>query len=308
MLYLRGSFVANQQPQLPNLVLVGDKKVAVDNMTYLEVPGASLYYETVGSGPLVLCISGANGSGDMWKMMASHLKDHFTVAVYDRRGFSRSYLSGSQDYEHRIETDADDARRLIEHLSQEPATVIGNSSGAVVSLELLSRHPQVIRTLIAHEPPAVKLLPNHDEIWVAQNDIYNTYRKSGMPPALEKFADLIKAGPEAQGLVAAFDPRRGPFIFPNTMYWFERELLVYPFRDIDVETLEKHKKLLLLANGRESNKEALQYRANIVLGDKLGLPVLLLPGLHLGFASHPQEFSKELLDALRERDDFYAKL
>jgi len=276
-------------------------------MTYLEVPGASLCYETVGNGPLLLCISGGNGSLDIWKMFAEQLKDHFTVAMYDRRGFSRSYLSGSQDYEHRIETDADDARRLIEHLSKEPATVIGNSSGAIVSLELLSRHPHVIRTLIPHEPPAMKLLPDCEDLWVAQNEIYTTYRKSGIPPAMEKFAHLIKAGPEGQALAAAFDARR-PFVFANTMYWFEREFLVYPFRDIDVTILEKHKGVLLLANGRESNKEALQYRANVVLGERLGLQVVLLPGFHLGFASDPQEFAKELLDALKEKDDFYAKL
>jgi hypothetical protein len=30
-----------------------------------------------------------------------------------------------------LETDADDTRRLIEHLAAEPATVFGTSSGAV---------------------------------------------------------------------------------------------------------------------------------------------------------------------------------
>ena len=54
------------------------------------------------------------------------------------RGFSRSYLSGSPDYKHRIETDADDAARLIKYISpRKPSTVIGNSSGAIVSLKLL---------------------------------------------------------------------------------------------------------------------------------------------------------------------------
>ena len=276
-------------------------------MSSLEVPGADLYYETVGKGPLLLCISGGNGSGIIWQRLAGCLKDHFTVVMYDRRGFSHSYLSGSQDYEHRLETDADDARRLIEHLSDEPATVLGNSSGAIVALELLTRHPSVVRTLIPHEPPAMKVLPDSERWFSMQQEIYDIYRKSGVPPAIQRFAEVIKAGDELAGLTMGFDPRNGPFISSNVMYWFERELMVYPFRDFDLEVLESHKNLLLLANGRESNTEAPQYLANAVLAKKLDLNLWHFPGAHLGFASHPAEFARELLDALK-KEAFYTKL
>ncbi|MGH3803284.1 MAG: alpha/beta fold hydrolase [Pseudonocardiaceae bacterium] len=60
------------------------------------------------------------------------------VVTYDRRGFSRSQLDGPRDYDHRLEIDADDIRRLIEHLSDEPATIFGSSSGGVVVLEVLT--------------------------------------------------------------------------------------------------------------------------------------------------------------------------
>lgn len=277
-------------------------------MGYLELSGASLYYETVGSGPLLLCISGANGSADLWRITAEHLRKHFTVAMYDRRGFSRSYLSGSQDYEHRIETDADDARQLIQHLSpDEPATVLGNSSGAMVSLELLTRHPEVIRVLIAHEPPAMKLLPDFDELWNLQQAIYDTYRRSGVPPAMQQFADMVKAGTETSGMLAGFTSRKSDII-ANTMYWFERELLVYPCREVQVAILETRKASLLLVNGSGSNKEALQYRANVVLAQKIGLEVGHVPGMHLGFASHPKGFANAVLDCLKEKDSFYATL
>jgi len=278
-------------------------------MPYHNVPGAQLYYETTGSGPLLLCISGANGEADIWRFLAEQLNPHFTVVRYDRRGFSRSYLVGDQDYEHRIETDADDVCQLIKHLSNDgKGTVIGNSSGAIVSLELLTRHPDVLRTLIPHEPPALKFLPDHDELRKIQHDVYNAYRKAGVPSALEIFADMIKAGAERDGLIGAFDARSGPFVAANTMYWFERELLTYPFREFNVDVLAKHKDLLLLVNGRSSDKEALQYRGNIEIGKILGLKVTELPGMHFGFATHAKEFAQELLQALKEKDDFYAKL
>src|SRR5918994_3852358 len=86
----------------------------------LEVPGARLYYETHGSGPVMLMVPGAGGTADSFARVREYLAAHYTVVTYDRRGFSRSQLDGLQDYAHRLETDADDVRRLIEHLSDEP--------------------------------------------------------------------------------------------------------------------------------------------------------------------------------------------
>lgn len=53
-------------------------------MTYLEALGASLYYEIKGQGPMLLCISGADGSCEIWRGMAEYLKDKFTVVMWDR--------------------------------------------------------------------------------------------------------------------------------------------------------------------------------------------------------------------------------
>ena len=116
-------------------------------MTTLEVPGARLYYETYGSGPLMLMVPGASGAGDGFKRVTEYLAARYIVVVNDRRGFSRSRLDGRQDYTHRSLTDADDVRRLIEHLIDESATIFGTSSGAIVALEVLTCHPAVVRTL-----------------------------------------------------------------------------------------------------------------------------------------------------------------
>jgi dienelactone hydrolase len=128
-------------------------------MRALEMPGARLYYETHGSGPLLVMIPGAGGAADVFRMVTEHLAAHYTVVIYDRRGFSRSRLDGPQDYDRRLETDADDVRRLVDHLGDGPAIVFGASSGAIVALALLTHHPSVVRTLVPfratrHEIPA----------------------------------------------------------------------------------------------------------------------------------------------------------
>lgn len=53
-------------------------------MPFLERPSAKIHHEVVGSGPLLLCISGGDGSVDIWRMFADVLKDYFTVVMWDR--------------------------------------------------------------------------------------------------------------------------------------------------------------------------------------------------------------------------------
>ncbi|RMY37635.1 hypothetical protein D0866_03133 [Hortaea werneckii] len=276
-------------------------------MPNLDVANATLYYETLGTGPLLLCISGANGSCDIWKPLSMQLRKHFTICSYDRRGFSRSVLTGAQDYDHRLQTDADDAAALIQHLSgdDEPATVLGNSSGAVVGLELLIRHPETVRNLLCHEPPLASLLEDCETIRIEHREIYNLYRKQGIAPAALRFAESIKAGPETQGLLRSMDPKAGPYNFANSMYWFERELGIYAVSTLDMEALRKESRKLILINGEDSDPEALQYRPNVKMAGMFGGEVQIVPGGHVGFALKAKAFAEGIYALLREVDSSY---
>ena len=90
----------------------------------------------------MLMVPGATGEADSFKMVTEHLAAHYTVVTYDRRGFSRSRLDGPQDYDHRLETDADDVRRLIEHVSDEPATIFGAEIAGHFHWEVQKRDPE----------------------------------------------------------------------------------------------------------------------------------------------------------------------
>jgi acetyltransferase/esterase len=128
-------------------------------MSILKVPGAQVSYCMNGSGPLLILIPGASGTGESFRPLERQLISHYQVVTYDRRGFSRSTLDGPQDYTNRLTTDADDVRRLIEHVTDQPAIAFGSSSGAIVTLEVLSRFPEHVQLVVAHEPPAATLLP-----------------------------------------------------------------------------------------------------------------------------------------------------
>jgi acetyltransferase/esterase len=263
-------------------------------MRILEVPGARLYYETHGSGPLMLMVPGASGTGDGFKRATEHLAAYYTIVTYDRRGFSRSQLDGPQDYEHRLETDADDVRVLIEHLSDEPATVFGASSGAIVALRLLTRHPSVVRTLVPHEPPAMRLLADGQKWIDFFFEVYDLYRQSGIEPALKKFREEAFAESDRQAMARA---PKDEFALANTTYWFEHELRQYPAVDLDLDALKAHADRIVLTAGRESRGYP-TYQVNVELGKKLGRDLIELPGGHVGPLSQPAEFAREFLQAL----------
>lgn len=260
----------------------------------LEVPGARLYYETHGSGPVVLMVPGASGTADSFRRVTEHLAAHYTVVIYDRRGFSRSRLDGPQDYDHRLESDADDVRRLIEHLSERPAIVFGSSSGGLVALKVLTRHPAVVNTLVPHEPPAMKQLPDGQKWIDFFFEVYDLYRKSGIEPALKKFREQAFAESDRQVMARA---PKNEYTLANATYWFDHELRQYPAVELDLDALKAHADRIVLLAGRESRGHP-TYEVNVALAKKLGRELIELPGGHVGFLSQPAEFAREFLQAL----------
>ena len=77
-----------------------------------------------------------------------------------RRGFLRSPVDGEVGPD-KLGADVEDLAALIERHG-EPAVVLGSSSGAIVALELLVRRPDLVRAVVAHEPPLISLLEDRE--------------------------------------------------------------------------------------------------------------------------------------------------
>ncbi|MDQ6659822.1 MAG: alpha/beta hydrolase, partial [Chloroflexota bacterium] len=224
-------------------------------MSTLNVPGAQLYYEVSGDGPLLILIPGAKGEGEVFRPVARELAARYQVVTYDRRGFSRSKLDGTQDYAHRLDTDADDVRCLIEYLTDKPATVFGNSSGAIVALEIISHYPERVHTVVAHEPPAVNLLPDAAKWRAFFDGVYDTYRQSGVPKAMHQFASGTVGSVDHQVMEHAMREHTNEYTLSNTRYWMEHELRQYPRVELDLDTLAAHAERIVLAGGRDSQDQ-----------------------------------------------------
>jgi pimeloyl-ACP methyl ester carboxylesterase len=270
----------------------------------LQAPGTKLYYEVRGSGPVLLLIPGGSGDAGPFERIANELANRFTVLTYDRRGFSRSVLDGPPDDARRLELDSEDAVRLIDQLTNGRAHVLGSSSGAIVALDLLTRHPDRIHTLVAHEPPLVGLLPDAAKYMKFAEDTYATYQRAGIEQAMMDFSAGIGMKPMPRPpagtqfppqIIEAMSRARGNFVF-----WIEHELRQYVRTVPDLERLKSLKHQLVLAGGHES-RENFPYRPNLVIADRLGLEVVDFPGDHVGYMTHPAEFATQLAPLLVAR-------
>lgn len=272
-------------------------------MPTLDVPGAQLYYDVWGvDRPLLLLIPGGNGDTAPFAAVAGRLAASHTVVSYDRRGFSRSPLDEPPNDDKRVTRDVEDAVRLIEHFGGGSAAVLGSSSGAIVALELLSRRPDCVRTVVAHEPPLFTLLPDGDSLLDTLDTVRETYRRDGLRPAMARFGEAMGFGGDEPPSDAELPPSAREVmdrVFINMHFWMEHELSVYPRLVPDTDALHEQAGKLVLAGseeGRAQNQPP--YRPNTVLAARFGLAVADFPGGHVGYHTHPDAFADRLRELL----------
>jgi pimeloyl-ACP methyl ester carboxylesterase len=152
------------------------------------MPGATVFYKLQGAGPLLVILHGGDGDADASDALARHLVDRYTILSYDRRGLSRSRLD-DPSFGPELSTHGDDLFRLLQALAAEPALVFGSSIGALLGLDLVARHREHVRLLIAHEPPATELLAEPDRADAArdQDEVEHIYRREGVAAAMRRF-------------------------------------------------------------------------------------------------------------------------
>ncbi|MGH2465463.1 MAG: alpha/beta fold hydrolase, partial [Candidatus Limnocylindrales bacterium] len=183
----------------------------------LEVPGAVLTYDIRDGGsttePILVMIGSPMGAGG-FATLAEHFGDR-TVVTYDPRGVERSTkadpTSPSTPEQH-----ADDVHRIIAELGTGPVDVFASSGGAVNGLALVARHPEQVRTLVAHEPPLAALLPDREEALAACLAVQKTYMESGFGAGMARFIVLVShQGPIDQAYLDQQAPDPAMFGLPT---------------------------------------------------------------------------------------------
>ena len=195
---------------------------------------------------------------------------------------------------------------LEEIIRKERPDTLLSTVGGQIGLNLAARHPELVRTLVAHEPPLMELLPDADHWRSTFRDIDETYRTAGVFPAMGAFGSAVEEGgpkyseqmdqapstPEAQEMMGRMTG--------NFELFIAHEIQPTGAYQPDIDTLKKVPTRIVSAAGEDSAEQAAR-RATIALAERLGIDVTYLPGAHGGWGTDPQTFA-DTLDKVLQAD------
>jgi pimeloyl-ACP methyl ester carboxylesterase len=277
----------------------------------LDVPGATLTYDVrlydSSSEPALFLIGwpmAATGFGTL----AGYFADR-TVVTYDPRGSERSTKVDAMEAT-TPDDHADDLHRLIRALAAGPVDLFASSGGAVNALALVAKHPEDVRTLVAHEPPMPSVLPDRDAALAAAQAVHETYMRSGFGAGMAHFIAVVSHQGE---FPADFAQQPGPdpamFGMPTEDDGSRTDPLLglalvgsMPYEP-DLDALRDASTRIVMAAGNEEGTMA--NRGAYAVAELLGTTVVAFPSGHGGFlggeygqAGEPEAFAAKLRKVL----------
>src|ERR671913_995426 len=280
----------------------------------LRVDGATLTYDVRqgdAPAPSLMLIGSPMGAGG-FGTLASHFAER-TVVTYDPRGVERS-TKDDPSTESTPEQHAEDIHRIIAELGRGPVDLFASSGGAVNALALVSRHPEDVRTLVAHEPPLASILPDREHALAANRAVHETYQRSGWGAGMAHFIAVSShQGPFTAEIAGQPGPDPAMFGLPTeddgsrTDPLLGQNLITSAHYQPDFDALGSASTRIVLAAGEESEGQ-LPSRGAFAVAERLGTKPVLFPSNHAGFLGdeygqpgQPDAFAAKLREVLAAR-------
>ncbi|GLZ75992.1 hydrolase [Actinorhabdospora filicis] len=260
----------------------------------LDVPGATIHYRLRGDGPPLLVLGGGYANADTLAPLVDELAAHYTVLTHDRRGQARSPRSGGTAS---ITEHAEDVARLLSELGEVPVAVYGSSIGALIALELTARHPELVHTLVALEPPDTGLLDGalRERADADLLGADRAFRESGAMAGLARFGAFAGVDPrDREDGVVLEDPRER---MADLEYFLGEECAAIAAHHVDVEALKAAPTRIVPVSGVNSADLWVRVCA-VELAARLGVPWQGVPGAHNGDMFRPHAFAARLRELL----------
>jgi len=274
----------------------------------VRTEGDDLYYEVRGQGQPLLMIPPAGGDGWQYSFVADILADEYKVITYDRRANARSTMNQPQNFE--ISQQSRDAIAVLRAVGEESAFVFGNSSGAVIALDMAKIQPQAIRAVVAHEPPIARLHPDARKWQRFFARVYLTAFRFGSSLAALRFILGIEV-PVRQLIKATRDvnihreqsSERYISAKDASDFLVKQELLPVTNYLPDVARIKQNGVRVFMAVGKWALDRKTWYaQAAQNLAEQLGCELLTFPGHHGSFIDMSDEFAATLRSGLHKAE------
>lgn len=272
----------------------------------VKTEGDELYYEVRGAGRPLILIPGAGGDADRYTLVADILADEYKVITYDRRANCRSTNNTPQNFE--ISQQSRDVVAVLHAAGETSAFVFGNSSGAVIALDMAKTQPQAVTAVIAHEPPLARVHPQAHQWQSFFARVYLTGFRFGSSLAGVRFLfgaglpvrQLLKAAREGRShSPQSQEPRLSPAVSADIL--IKHELLPVVNYLPDMAMIQQNKVPMFMAGGKMSLDSKRWYAETAqILAEQLDCELVVFPGHHGSFMDMPTEWAAVLRQILRK--------
>ncbi|MEU2466744.1 alpha/beta fold hydrolase [Streptomyces sp. NPDC012486] len=293
--------VQDRREELDRALEVITRKIAdysdriTSSLEFLDRPDCTIAFSVQGEGPLLFLVGAPAGRAG-FGALAHELAGWFSVVTHDPRGIGASPAAYGMA-EPTPEVLAEDLAALVDRCTGRPVLFVGTSGGAVTLLELAKQHPHLVGRAVLHEPPLVSLLDDAD--LASRAAAAFTAAEADPQRAVQEFFDLSGAahhtGPDQTPPAHMALPELPAEELDKNRYFLGRMAgpTVFYMPDIDAT---RQIPVALCAGSLSHHQMA--RRATQALAGLLGLPLVDMPGNHVGASAEPAEFARALVPLL----------
>lgn len=279
-----------------------------EELAFLRVNGVRIAYaDTGGTGTPLVLVHGSWGSHRNWDPVIPGLAEHFRVVAYDRRGHSESERPPGQG---RFSEDVADMAALIEQLGLAPAWVVGGSSGAAAAVKLAAARPEILRGIVAHEPPLLGLLePGSQEAHAVAEiengplaEIGQRIATGDHAGAAEQFVEQVALGP---GSWAQLPDAMRAMMTANAPTYLD-ELHDTEWQFVDEAGLARYDGPALLTSGDQSPPMFQHVERRLAKLLPQATRTAYAGAGHIPHVTHPEEYVATLVDFVESHESHQA--
>jgi hypothetical protein len=177
---------------------------------------------------------------------------------------------------------------------------------------LVAKHPEDVRTLVAHEPPLASVLPDRENALAAARAVHETYLRSGFGAGMAHFIAVVShQGPFPDDIAQQPAPDPAMFGMPTeddgnrTDPLMGQTIIGTTHYEPDFEALRAASTRIVMAAGVES-EGIMSSRGAFAVAERLGTEPVIFPSGHSGFMGgeygqppgEPEAFAAKLREVL----------